>query len=158
MILEQLLGAAPAEWSDRGTNMADSLFERPILNSPFAFPGQHREADSEGWPINCAVEKSRRSELTTLEPRPQKRESPSAGLVEMVFDANGQRRIGGVRPTKCSARLPATGHFFFPQQTTPRSQLGKKPRAITILSPSSVLRSAHRPRLLDGAPHRSLHN
>jgi hypothetical protein len=25
-----------------------------------------------------------------------------------------------------SARLPATGHFFFPQQTTPCSQLGKK--------------------------------
>jgi hypothetical protein len=32
--------------------MDESFFERPILNSPYAFPARHWELDSEGQPTN----------------------------------------------------------------------------------------------------------
>jgi type III restriction enzyme len=53
--------------------MADSFFERPILNSPYAYPDRHWELDAEGQPTNHIEERRRRSELITPVPKPQKR-------------------------------------------------------------------------------------
>jgi type III restriction enzyme len=53
--------------------MNESFFERPILNSPYAFPGQHWELDEDGQPINRIVESRRRSELITPVPKLQRR-------------------------------------------------------------------------------------
>src|SRR5271155_2067377 len=66
--------------------MVESFFERPILNSPYVYPGRHWELDAEGQPTNRIVDNRRRSELITPVPKPQKA-PPGAG----------PRRIGARR-------------------------------------------------------------
>ena len=64
----------------------DSFFERPILNSPYAYPDRHWEFDDDGQPTNQILPKRRNSKLLTPVPKPQKwrrRTSQS----EMVFDS-----------------------------------------------------------------------
>ncbi|MEJ8570768.1 BPTD_3080 family restriction endonuclease [Microbaculum marinum] len=53
--------------------MSESFFERPILNSPYAFPRQHWELDEDGQPTNRIIEMRRRSDLITPVPKPKKR-------------------------------------------------------------------------------------
>src|SRR5665213_1474242 len=56
--------------------MADSFFERPILNSPYQVPKLHHALDDEGQPLDVPpVEGRRRSELITPVPRPRKSKS-----------------------------------------------------------------------------------
>jgi type III restriction enzyme len=50
-----------------------SFFARPILNSPYAYPGRHWELDEDGQPTNRVVDSRRRSELITPVPKPQRR-------------------------------------------------------------------------------------
>jgi type III restriction enzyme len=38
----------------------ESFFDRPILNSPYAFPGRHWELDADGQPTNRIIETRRR--------------------------------------------------------------------------------------------------
>jgi type III restriction enzyme len=69
--------------------MADSFFERPILNSPYDYPGRHWELDADGQPTNKIEAKRRDSKLITPVPKPQKRRRPT-GQTEIVFgDAAG---------------------------------------------------------------------
>ena len=53
--------------------MVESFFERPILNSPYAYPARHWELDEDRQPTNRIVESRRRSELITPVPKLQKR-------------------------------------------------------------------------------------
>jgi type III restriction enzyme len=53
--------------------MVESFFERPILNSPYAYPGRHWELDADGQPTNRIGAARRRSELITPIPKPQRR-------------------------------------------------------------------------------------
>jgi len=53
--------------------MTDSFFERPVLNSPYAYPARHWELDADGQPTNRIIDNRRRSELITPVPKPQKR-------------------------------------------------------------------------------------
>jgi type III restriction enzyme len=55
--------------------MSDLFFERPILNSPYDYPGRHWELDADGQPTNLVIDKRRRSELITPVPKPKKRRS-----------------------------------------------------------------------------------
>jgi hypothetical protein len=41
------------------------FFDRPILNSPYAYPGRHWELDSEGQPTQQIIEMRRRAEFIT---------------------------------------------------------------------------------------------
>jgi type III restriction enzyme len=66
--------------------MVESFFERPIQNSPYAYPGRHWELDADGQPTNRIVETRRRSELITPVPKPQKRRR-SAGQGELGLGA-----------------------------------------------------------------------
>ena len=66
--------------------MADAFFERPILNSPYLYPGRHWELDADGQPTNRILETRRRSELITPVPKPKKRRK-STNQTSMVFDA-----------------------------------------------------------------------
>jgi hypothetical protein len=50
-----------------GLGMTESFFERPILNSPYAYPGRHWELDPERQPTNRILENRRRCELITPE-------------------------------------------------------------------------------------------
>jgi type III restriction enzyme len=51
----------------------ESFFERPILNSPYEYPGRHWELDAERQPTNRVIDSRRRSELITPVPKPQRR-------------------------------------------------------------------------------------
>ncbi len=64
----------------------ESFFERPILNSPYAYPGRHWELDEDGQPTNRIIETRRRSELITPVPKPQKRRR-TANQPGLVFDS-----------------------------------------------------------------------
>lgn len=53
--------------------MTEKFFEKPILNSPYAFPTRHWELDEDGQPTNQIVQTRRRSDLITPVPKPKKR-------------------------------------------------------------------------------------
>jgi type III restriction enzyme len=48
-----------------------SFYEKPILNSPYAYPGRHWELDADGQPTNRLIESRRRSDLVTPVPKPK---------------------------------------------------------------------------------------
>jgi type III restriction enzyme len=65
--------------------MTDLFFEKPILNSPYEYPGRHWELDEEGQPTNRIVEQRRRAEFITPIPKPKKRKKAKAQQ-EIAFD------------------------------------------------------------------------
>ncbi len=65
--------------------MDNAFFERPILNSPYAYPLRHWELDADGQPTQKIIESRRRAEFITPIPKPRKRKS-SADQTEIVFD------------------------------------------------------------------------
>jgi type III restriction enzyme len=69
--------------------MSETFFERPILNSPYRYPGQHWELDGDGQPTNRISETRRRSELITPVPKPKKRRK-STNQSSMAFDAGDE--------------------------------------------------------------------
>lgn len=52
--------------------MSESFFERPILNSPYQYPGRHWELD-DGQPTDRIIEERRRAEFITPIPKPKKK-------------------------------------------------------------------------------------
>lgn len=64
--------------------MTQQFFERPILNSPYDYPGLHWELDGDGQPTNRILETRRRSDLITPVPKPKKRRR-KPGQIEMVL-------------------------------------------------------------------------
>jgi type III restriction enzyme len=64
----------------------ESFFERPILNSPYAYPDRHWELDDDGKPTNQILPKRRESKLLTPVPKPQKRRR-TANQPGFVFDS-----------------------------------------------------------------------
>jgi type III restriction enzyme len=67
--------------------MTGNFFERPILNTPYEYPGRHWELDADGQPTNRIVEMRRRSDLITPVPKPKKRKrGKGKRQAEMVFD------------------------------------------------------------------------
>ena len=52
--------------------MTDLFFEKPILNSPYAYPARHWELDATGQPTQRIVESRRRAEFITPIPKPRK--------------------------------------------------------------------------------------
>jgi type III restriction enzyme len=53
--------------------MVESFFERPILNSPYAYPARYWELTEDGQPTNRIIERRRRCEQITPVPKPQRR-------------------------------------------------------------------------------------
>ena len=47
--------------------------ERPILNSPYAYPARHWELDADGLPTGQIIETRRTAKFITPIPRPKKR-------------------------------------------------------------------------------------
>ncbi|MDZ4312056.1 MAG: restriction endonuclease, partial [Cypionkella sp.] len=52
--------------------MSEQFFEKPILNSPYAYPGRHWELDPDGQPTNRILDSRRRSDLITPVPKTKK--------------------------------------------------------------------------------------
>lgn len=65
--------------------MGNQFFEKPILNSPYAYPGRHWELDEQGQPTQQIIESRRESKYITPIPKPKKRKTP-ARQGEIVFD------------------------------------------------------------------------
>ena len=65
--------------------MSNPFFDRPILNSPYAYPARHWELDDTGQPTQKIVEARRRAEFITPIPKPKKQKgAPKQG--ELLFD------------------------------------------------------------------------
>ena len=45
--------------------MSNPFFEKPVLNSPYAYPAQHWELDEQGQPTQRVIQTRRRTELFT---------------------------------------------------------------------------------------------
>ena len=58
-------------------DLSETFFDRPILNSPYAYPGRHWELDADGQPTNRILDVRRRSDLITPVPKPKKRRQSS---------------------------------------------------------------------------------
>lgn len=75
--------------------MTESFFEKPILNSPYEYPGRHWELDADGQPTNRIVESRRRSDLITPVPKPKKRKSARKEQAELLLvDSDGLSSLG----------------------------------------------------------------
>ncbi len=61
--------------------MTEQFFERPILNSPYGYPGRHWELDEDGQPTNRILEDRRRAKFISPIPKPKKRRLAQADLV-----------------------------------------------------------------------------
>ena len=65
--------------------MTNAFFERPILNSPYAYPARHWELDPTGQPTQGISERRRRAEFITPIPRAKKQKG-AAKQESLVFD------------------------------------------------------------------------
>ncbi|MFG0251323.1 MAG: DEAD/DEAH box helicase family protein, partial [Phycisphaerales bacterium JB038] len=65
--------------------MPNEFFERPILNSPYEYPGWHWELDDEGQPTQRKIESRRPASFITPIPKP-KRQRGGARQAELVLD------------------------------------------------------------------------
>lgn len=66
--------------------MSNPFFDRPILNSPYAYPARHWELDSSGQPTQKIIDSRRMAEFITPIPKPKKRQKKSAEQLELSFD------------------------------------------------------------------------
>jgi type III restriction enzyme len=69
--------------------MTNEFFERPILNSPYDYPGRHWELDDSGQPTNKVLDARRRSELVTPVPRARKQRRTRNDQAQLNLDATG---------------------------------------------------------------------
>ena len=71
------------------TEMAESFYEKPILNSPYEEPGLHHRLDDEGQPLDGPPETGRRlSELISPVPRPRiRRQEGAPKQVDLAFSS-----------------------------------------------------------------------
>ena len=69
---------------------SNPFFDRPILNSPYEYPGRHWELDEQGQPTQQIVETRRKAEFITPIPKPKKRKRRSkqeeSEQESLVFD------------------------------------------------------------------------
>ena len=52
--------------------MQNPFFEKPILNSPYAYPQRHWELDEQGQPTQRIIDNRRKAEFISPIPRPRK--------------------------------------------------------------------------------------
>ena len=68
----------------------DQFFEKPILNSPYAYPLQHWELDVDGQPTNQLIGTRRSAEFITPIPKPKKRRQVQGVQQTLaLFDTEG---------------------------------------------------------------------
>jgi type III restriction enzyme len=65
--------------------MINEFFEKPVLNSPYAYPTRHWELDDQGQPTQRISERRRPAEFITPIPKPRKRKNEAKQQV-IVFD------------------------------------------------------------------------
>jgi type III restriction enzyme len=77
--------------------MTEQFFDKPILNSPYAYPARHWELDPDGLPTNRIIERRRSADFITPIPKPKRRKQAGAQQLDLLFgsgfaeDGDGQR-------------------------------------------------------------------
>ncbi|MCL2075280.1 MAG: DEAD/DEAH box helicase family protein [Betaproteobacteria bacterium] len=61
--------------------MTNLFFEKPVLNSPYAYPSRHWELDKNGQPTQRITERRRRAEFITPIPRPKKQKGKQEAIL-----------------------------------------------------------------------------
>jgi type III restriction enzyme len=69
--------------------MSEQFFEKPILNSPYAYPGRHWELDPDGQPTNRILDNRRRSDLITPVPK-TKKQRQNTKQASLLLGANDE--------------------------------------------------------------------
>lgn len=69
--------------------MSNPFFEKPILNSPYAYPSRHWELDEHGQPTQQIVDRRRKAEFITPIPKPRKRKGAQQQLDIVVDEGLG---------------------------------------------------------------------
>lgn len=64
--------------------MSNQFFEKPILNSPYEYPGRHWQLDANGQPTSQIVESRRKAEFIT--PIPKTKKQKAKAQAEIIFD------------------------------------------------------------------------
>ncbi|TVQ95480.1 MAG: restriction endonuclease [Spirochaetaceae bacterium] len=67
---------------------SSAFFEKPILNSPYAYPGRHWELDDEGRPTNTIVESRRSAKFVTPIPKPKKTRGKASSQPDLGLTAD----------------------------------------------------------------------
>lgn len=65
---------------------ANAFFERPILNSPYEYPGRHWELDGTGQPTQRIIERRRDVSFITPIPKPRKRGRAGGEQAPLALD------------------------------------------------------------------------
>ncbi len=66
--------------------MTEQFFEKPILNSPYAYPARHWELDADGQPTNRILDFRRTAKFVTPVPKPKKRRRSQDQQLALVLD------------------------------------------------------------------------
>lgn len=69
--------------------MDDRFFEKPILNSPYEYPGRHWELDDQGQPTQRIVETRRPAQYITPIPKPKKQKGSPNQLQMILYEDKG---------------------------------------------------------------------
>ncbi|HPF41303.1 MAG TPA: DEAD/DEAH box helicase family protein, partial [Phycisphaerae bacterium] len=69
--------------------MTDLFFEKPILNSPYEYPGRHWQLDASGHPTNVIVESRRKAEFITPIPKTKKQKAAQRQSEIIFHEARG---------------------------------------------------------------------
>lgn len=67
----------------------NAFFERPILNSPYQYPGRHWELDETGQPTQRIIERRREVSLITPIPKPRKHKGTAAQATLALDEGKG---------------------------------------------------------------------
>jgi type III restriction enzyme len=107
--------------------MSTAFFERPILNSPYDYPGRHWELD-QGQPTGQVIEARRRAEFITPIPKPKKQKAKSGEL----FDESQNLSTTGQKYDPISIINEIRSHVDL-WRMLPSSQWGVTPETARLL-------------------------
>ena len=93
--------------------MTNLFFEKPILNSPYAYPERHWELDAQGQPTQAIIDKRRRAEFITPIPKPKKRKG-SGSQTDLLFDEGAGLTTA---ESYCLAQIPDFNTLIATSQT-----------------------------------------
>jgi len=76
--------------------MSDAFFSKPILNSPYEYPGSHWLLDESGQPTGGVESHRRTAKFITPIPKPKKRRGQAA-QADMVFENEAEWQLSSVQ-------------------------------------------------------------
>jgi type III restriction enzyme len=69
--------------------LSNLFFDKPVLNSPYAYPIRHWELDNQGQPTQQIIETRRKAEFITPIPKPRKRKGVAKQMDIVIDEGKG---------------------------------------------------------------------